>query len=87
MAADEPGRYVIHLPVVACDLDIAARIARVMGRTMRLLPHVDPGGITVSREDEQGVHHRVFCDRRLPTGHRCVLRDAHDGPCTRRFPR
>ncbi len=85
MAAAE--RFVIHLPVVARDLAGAERLARAMGRSMRLLPYVDPGEITVSGEDEQGVHHRVFCDRLLSVGRRCLLRAGHDGPCARRVRR
>jgi hypothetical protein len=78
-------RFVIRLPVVARDLAAALRLARVMGRSMQLLPQVDPGEITVSYEDDQGVHHRVFCDRLLAPGRRCLLRADHDGPCTRRL--
>jgi hypothetical protein len=54
---------------------------------MRLLPQVDPGEITVSYEDEQPVQHRVFCDRLLAAGRRCLLRADHDGPCTRHIRR
>jgi hypothetical protein len=78
-------RFVIRLPVIARDLAAAKRLARVMGRSMRLLPQTDPGEITVSYEDEQRVHHRVFCDRLLAARRRCLLRADHDGPCTRRI--
>jgi hypothetical protein len=78
-------RFVIRLPVVARDLAAAKRLARVMGRSLRLLPQLDRGEITVSYEDEQRVHHRVFCDRLLDAGRRCLLRADHDGPCTRRI--
>ncbi len=80
-------RYVVHLPMVASDLDAAKRLARVIARWSRLLPQVDTGEITVSGEDEQGVHQRIFCDRLLPGGRRCLLRAEHDGPCTRRVRR
>ncbi|WP_329107787.1 hypothetical protein OG792_05065 [Micromonospora sp. NBC_01699] len=80
-------RFVVRLPVLARDLAGAQRLARVMGRTMRILPYVDPGEITVSYEDEQRVHHRVFCDRLLGAGRRCLLRADHDGPCARRLSR
>lgn len=79
------GRWVVHLPVIAPDLPAAQRIARVVGRWTLLLPQTDPGEITVSAEDEQGVRHRVFCDVRLPGGRRCVLRADHDGPCAHRI--
>ena len=79
-------RYVIHLPVTAPDLPGALRLARVLARWARILPQTDPGESTVSAEDAQGVRHRVFCDRPLAgTDRRCLLRDGHDGPCTRRI--
>ncbi|MEO3779425.1 hypothetical protein ABGB16_21790 [Micromonospora sp. B11E3] len=78
-------RWVVHLPVVATDLPAAQRIARVVARWTLILPQTDPGEITVSAEDAQGVRHRVFCDLLLPGGRRCVLRADHDGPCARRL--
>ncbi|WP_326560745.1 hypothetical protein [Micromonospora sp. NBC_01796] len=80
-------RFVVRLPILARDLAGAQRLARVVGRSLRLLPLVDPGEITVSYEDEQRVHHRVFCDRLLGAGRRCLLRADHDGPCARRLTR
>ncbi|SCF10132.1 hypothetical protein [Micromonospora chokoriensis] len=80
-------RYVIHLPVVATDLPAAQRLARVIGRWMLVLPMTDPGETTVSEEDQQFLRHRVFCDLRLPGGRRCLLRDDHDGDCSRRVRR
>ncbi|KWV30067.1 MULTISPECIES: hypothetical protein [Micromonospora] len=77
-------RFVVHLPVVAVDLPGAVRLARVLARWAGVLAQADPGETTVSAEDEQGVHHRVFCDLRLDTGRRCLLRADHDGPCSRR---
>ncbi|GGL90608.1 MULTISPECIES: hypothetical protein [Micromonospora] len=81
------GRYVIHLPVVATDLVRARILARTAVRALAFLTQVDPGETTVSAEDEQGVRHRVFCDRRLDRGRRCVLRADHQTPCTPRLPR
>ncbi|MFY1704263.1 hypothetical protein ACN28G_21425 [Micromonospora sp. WMMA1923] len=80
-------RFVIHLPVVAGDLPGAVRLARVVARWSTVLAQTDPGEITVSYEDEQGVRHRVFCDARLGGGRRCALRVGHDGPCARSVPR
>ncbi|MEV0723815.1 hypothetical protein AB0I37_13655 [Micromonospora purpureochromogenes] len=80
-------RYVIHLPVVATDLPAAQRLARVVGRWLLVLPQTDPGETTVSAEDDQNVRHRVFCDLRLTGGRRCLLRDGHDGECSRRLRR
>lgn len=78
------GRWVIHLPVVAEDLLSAQRLARVVAHWTQVLPQTDPGGTTVSAEDEQNVQHWVFCDRRMPNGTRCRLRPDHDGGCARR---
>jgi hypothetical protein len=83
----ENNRYVIHLPVTATDLATAQRLARVLGRWARVIPAADPGELTVSPEDDQGAHHRVFCDARMPDGRRCLLRADHDGDCSRRLLR
>ncbi|MDG4799335.1 hypothetical protein [Micromonospora sp. WMMD980] len=80
-------RWVIHLPVVAPDLPAAQRLARLVARWTLVLPQSDTGETTVSAEDEQGVHHRVFCDLRMPGGRRCLLRADHDGACARRLGR
>ncbi|MFF5174771.1 hypothetical protein ACFY3U_19340 [Micromonospora sp. NPDC000089] len=77
-------RYVVHLPVFAADLPGAVRLARVVARWANVLGCADPGETTVSAEDEQGVRHRAFCDRRMPDGRRCPLPADHDGPCARR---
>ncbi|MFY1685859.1 hypothetical protein ACN265_30515 [Micromonospora sp. WMMD730] len=62
-------------------------LARTAARSLAFLAHVDPGETTVSIEDDQGVRHRVFCDVRLETGRRCVLRAGHETPCTSRLSR
>ncbi|MFG1886585.1 hypothetical protein ACGFIR_01770 [Micromonospora sp. NPDC049051] len=80
------GRYVIHLPVAAADLARAKLLARAAGRSLAFLARADLGGITVSTEDDQGVRHWVFCDRRLDGGRRCALRADHDAPCAARPP-
>lgn len=79
--SDETGGYVVHLPVRTRNLTVAMRLARALARSLGFLPEFEPGGTTVSREDEQGVRHRVFCDRRLAGGVRCLLRPDHRGPC------
>lgn len=84
---DARERFVIHLPVVAADLDTAKRVARVVARWTTILPQTDPGETTVSQEDSQGVRHRVFCDLRLPNSRRCLLPADHDGACSRRLAR
>jgi hypothetical protein len=79
-------RWIIHLPIVAPDLDRAAILARTAARALAFL-RVDTGETTVSPEDDQQRHHHVFCDRRLDDGRRCALRNGHDSPCTHRPPR
>ncbi|MFC8615544.1 hypothetical protein ACFT9M_03855 [Micromonospora purpureochromogenes] len=80
-------RWVIHLPVTAPDLLRARILARTAARVLaRLSARVEPGGVTVSAEDQQGVRHWVFCDRRLPGGGRCALPIDHTAPCSRRAP-
>ncbi|WP_435795300.1 hypothetical protein [Micromonospora taraxaci] len=62
--------------------------ARTAARVLvRLSARVEPGGVTVSAEDQQGVRHWVFCDRPLPGGARCALPVDHLAPCARRTPR
>ncbi|MEU1687926.1 hypothetical protein [Micromonospora sp. NPDC005707] len=80
-------RWVIHLPVTAADLPAAQRLARVVARWTGVLPQVEPGGTTVSTEDDQNLRHWVFCDAPMPGGRRCLLRADHDGQCSRRLRR
>ncbi|WP_320068171.1 hypothetical protein [Micromonospora sp. RTGN7] len=78
-------RWVIHLPITAPDLLRARIFARLAARVLaRLSARVEPGGVTVSAEDEQHVRHWVFCDRLLPGGARCALPTEHLPPCSRR---
>ncbi|MFC3503926.1 hypothetical protein ACFOOK_23560 [Micromonospora krabiensis] len=79
------GRWVIHLPISAPDLVRARIFARTAARVLvRLSARVEPGGVTVSAEDEQGVRHWVFCDRPLPGGGRCALPAEHESACAHR---
>lgn len=84
----EPHRYVIHVPIVAPDLPRARVLARTAARALTFLA-VDVHGTTVSEEDGDGIgeHHRVFCDRLLDNGRRCVLRAEHQTACAPRVPR
>ncbi|WP_341721111.1 hypothetical protein QQG74_02360 [Micromonospora sp. FIMYZ51] len=78
-------RWVIHLPVSAPDLARARMFARTVARLLaRLSARVEPGGATVSAEDQQCVRHWVFCDQRMPGGGRCVLAVDHSPPCSAR---
>ncbi|MCM0675009.1 hypothetical protein NCC78_09950 [Micromonospora phytophila] len=74
-------RFVVHLPVLAADLDAAKRFARAITRSLSFLPDVDPAETTVSEEDAQFVRHRVFCDSLLGDGRRCPRPADHDGAC------
>ncbi|WP_244200601.1 hypothetical protein [Micromonospora arborensis] len=61
------------------------RTRRTAARVLvRLSARVEPGGVTVSAEDQQGVRHWVSCDRPLPGGARCALPVDHLAPCARR---
>ncbi len=73
----------VHLPVLATDLDAARGFARVITRALAFLADVDRGETTVSEADAQHVRHRVFCDRLLDDRQRCPLRADHDGECPR----
>ncbi|MBM0225244.1 MULTISPECIES: hypothetical protein [Micromonospora] len=80
-------RWVIHLPITAPDLHRARIFARTAARVLaRLSARVEPGGVTVSAEDQQNVRHWVFCDRLLPGGSRCALPVDHTSPCSRCAP-
>lgn len=76
-----------HLPFTAADLPAAQHFAGTLARSLSFLPEVDAGETTVSAEDAQGVRHRVFCDRLLDGGRRCVRRVEHDGDCATRWGR
>ena len=77
----EAGRFVVHVPFSAPDLTEARRFARMVARSVAHLSEVDEAEATVSEEDNQTVHSRLFCDRLLDGGRRCVLRADHDVPC------
>lgn len=80
-------RFLIELPVLADDLLAAARVARVVARSLSFHHLVECDEVTVTVDDHPAVRHTAFCPRRLPNGRRCLLRPDHDGPCTRRLPR
>lgn len=79
--------HVIHLPVAVHSIDAATDLAARLAESLAFLPELDTGEVTVSPEDAQYEHHRVFCDRRLPGGVRCGRRQAHPGGCSRRSRR
>jgi hypothetical protein len=75
-----PG-HVIHLPVVVPTLDAATELAARLAESLAFLPELDAGEVSVSAEDAQHEHHRVYCDRLLTGGGRCGERLPHPGPC------
>ena len=75
------ARFVVHLPVAAEDLQEAVRLARLLAHRVAPVRGAAPGEATVSHIDEQGVHHRVFCDLPLAWRRRCALPAGHDGRC------
>lgn len=77
----EPQWFVLHLPFTAAGLDAAKLFARTAGRSLEFLTQLDIPETTVSEEDNQGVRHRIFCDRLLGDRRRCVLRAEHPGDC------
>ena len=74
-------RFVVHLPVLAADLDGARGFARAICRALGFLADVERAGTTVSREDEQSIRHCVWCDRPRDGGRRCARAADHDGDC------
>ncbi|MGX7675570.1 hypothetical protein [Plantactinospora sp. DSM 117369] len=79
----EQPRFVLHLPFTATSLDAAKLFARTAGRSLAFLSQLDVPETTLSEEDNQGVRHRIFCDRLLSGGRgRCALRADHPNDCT-----
>jgi hypothetical protein len=75
-------RFVVHLPVLAADLEAAREFARGITRTLASLADVDHAETTVSEEDAQYERHRIFCDRLLDAGRRCPQLADHENGCT-----
>ena len=82
----EAGRFVVHVPFTAPDLTEARQFARTVTRSVAHLSEVDAAEATVSAEDDQSVHSRLFCDRLLDGGRRCVLPADHEALCAVRGP-
>jgi transcriptional regulator with XRE-family HTH domain len=77
---DDPVRWVVHIVAgVHAErdaLDLADHVATLVAA----VPQIDPGEMSVSREDQQLRRVRVYCDRRLTEG-RCTRRTGHTGGC------
>ena len=81
VAPYESVRFVAHLPFTASDVSSALIFTRTLVRSLAFLDELDGGEATVSYEDEQDRHHRVFCDLLVTDGRRCERRAGHDGSC------
>nr|MDT0660283.1 hypothetical protein [Micromonospora sp. DSM 115978] len=81
------ARYVIHLVVTSADLAAARALARELTRSLRFAPELSRTETTVSEESDQLVQHRVFCDRLLDAGRRCLLEADHPAACLAENPR
>jgi hypothetical protein len=79
-------RLVLHVPFVAADLAEGAVVGRMLARSLRAAGaaesvEVDVAEATLTVEGDQVDHRRLFCDRLLGPGRRCVLREGHTVPC------
>jgi hypothetical protein len=79
--ADDLPRFVIHLPVAVRDLDAAKQYARQLCASLAHLPEIDAEQVTVSYEDSQHEHHRVFCGLPMQGGVPCFCEHGHPGAC------
>lgn len=78
---DSSHRFVFHIPFRAASLSAALATAKRLADFFTFLSDFDRGETTVTYEGDQEIHHRVICDRRLPTGGRCCLRHGHSNQC------
>ncbi|GAB3139142.1 hypothetical protein GCM10027290_07750 [Micromonospora sonneratiae] len=81
VAPVDSARFVAHLPFTAADMSAALIFTRTLVRSLAFLDRLDGGETTVSLEDEQGRHQRVFCDLLIDGGRRCDRRPGHEGAC------
>ena len=86
--ADESGnlRLVLHVPFVVANLAEGAVVGRMLARSLRSAAaeesvEVDVAEATITIEGDQADHRRLFCDRLIGPGRRCVLREGHSVPC------
>ncbi|WFE51512.1 hypothetical protein O7617_14785 [Micromonospora sp. WMMD1155] len=71
--------WIIHLPTTLRRVDDAAALAMALRHSLGHVLAIDFGETTLSEEDRQFVRTRVWCDHRLPGGHRCILPADHRG--------
>ncbi|MEU8258752.1 hypothetical protein AB0C06_31325 [Micromonospora inaquosa] len=71
--------WIIHLPTTLHRVDDAAALAMALRHSLGHVLAIDFGETTLSEEDRQFLHTRVWCDRRLPGGARCALPTDHPG--------
>ncbi|MEU6020563.1 hypothetical protein [Micromonospora sp. NPDC047134] len=74
-------RWVIHLPTTLTSLEQAVDLAVALRDSLGHVTVIDFGETTLSEEDTQYLHTRVWCDARGGGPGRCRGRDEHDGPC------
>ncbi|NJP32044.1 hypothetical protein [Micromonospora thermarum] len=74
-------RWIIHLPTTLTSLDGAVILATALRESLGHVTAIDFGETTLSEEDRQFLHTRVWCDARLDGAGRCRRRNDHDGPC------
>ncbi|MDG4833668.1 hypothetical protein O7627_30805 [Solwaraspora sp. WMMD1047] len=73
--------------VTSADLAAARQLAIELTRSLRFAPELSRTETTVSAECDQLVQHRVFCDRLLDAGRRCLLAADHPAACLAESPR
>jgi hypothetical protein len=79
-------RWVIHLPTTLTTHDEAVELTAALRDSLSHITVLDFGEATLTEEDNQRVHHRVYCDKLHRDGNRCRLRDRHDNSCTASSP-
>lgn len=77
---DQP-RWVVHIPADVTEQATAADLARHIAVLLDALPQIDPGEITLSREDHQLRRVGIFCQKRIKEGRRCGRPADHRGFC------
>ncbi|PWU59454.1 hypothetical protein DLE60_16220 [Micromonospora globispora] len=74
-------RWVVHLPTTLTSRSAAAKLAVALRGSLSHVTAIDFGETTLSEEDRQFLHTRIWCDAKLDGAGRCRRRNDHDGPC------
>ncbi|KXK62251.1 hypothetical protein AWW66_09475 [Micromonospora rosaria] len=75
------ARWVLHLPAAATSAEGVDRLAQALRDSLRHVPALDFGELTISAEDDQSTRRRVWCDAPLGGDRRCALRTNHPDRC------